>query len=390
MINSVISKRVQGIQFSKIREVTFKAKKMKSEGIDIIELSQGRPDFDTPKHIIEATEDALQKGLVHYDLSAGTISLREAIAYRTKEDFNLEVDVDEIIVTIGASEANYLVTQTLLDPGDEMIIPDPMYVYYPGFSFLGGAKTISVPLDMILQQPEEVEKYITKKTKLILLTSPHNPTGQVIPEQSLEIIAHLAQKYDFYVISDDIYNKMIYEKDINYINIASLSNMKDRTFMIGSLSKTYAMDGWRVGYLIGPKDLMKQALKMHQHILSCPNTFIQEGARVALTSSQDCVEEMVKEFDRRRKLMMASFDEMKISYKPPQGAFYVFLSIQKFGMNSEEFCDFLLNKARVAVVPGSAFGKLGEGYVRFSYTTDYELIKEGMERIKDTIAKLSF
>jgi len=390
MINSVISKRVQGIQFSKIREVTFKAKKMKSEGIDIIELSQGRPDFDTPKHIIEATEDALQKGLVHYDLSAGTISLREAIAYRTKEDFNLEVDVDEIIVTIGASEANYLVTQTLLDPGDEMIIPDPMYVYYPGFSFLGGAKTISVPLDMILQQPEEVEKYITKKTKLILLTSPHNPTGQVIPEQSLEIIAHLAQKYDFYVISDDIYNKMIYEKDINYINIASLSNMKDRTFMIGSLSKTYAMDGWRVGYLIGPKDLMKQALKMHQHILSCPNTFIQEGAKVALTSSQDCVEEMVKEFDRRRKLMMASFDEMKISYKPPQGAFYVFLSIQKFGMNSEEFCDFLLNKARVAVVPGSAFGKLGEGYVRFSYTTDYELIKEGMERIKDTIAKLSF
>ena len=388
MLDSKASQRVQGLHFSKIREMTAKARKMKSEGIDIIELSQGRPDFDTPKHIIEATEDALQKGLVHYDLSAGTISLREAISYRLKEDSDLDIDVEEIIVTIGASEANYLVTQTLLDPGDEMIIPDPMYVYYPGFSFLGGAKTVSVPLDMILRQPEELEKYITKKTKLILLTSPHNPTGQVIPKQSLEIIAHLAQKYDFYVISDDIYNKMIYEKDIDYINIARLGNIKDRTFIIGSLSKTYAMDGWRIGYLIGPKDLMKQALKMHQHILSCPNTFIQEGARVALTSSQDCVEEMVKEFDRRRKLMMSYFDDMGISYKPPQGAFYVFPSIQKFGMNSEEFCNFLLNKARVAVVPGSAFGKLGEGYVRFSYTTDYGLIKEAMERIKQAMKQL--
>jgi len=383
-----ISKRVQGINFSKIREMTSKAKKMKSEGMDIIELSQGRPDFDTPDHIIQATFKALKKGLVHYDLSAGTVALREAIAYRTKEDFNLNVDIDEIIVTVGASEANYLVTQTILDPGDEMIIPDPMYVYYPGFSFLGGAKTISVPLDIILQEPEELEKYITKKTKLILLTSPHNPTGQIIPKKSLEIIAHLAQKYNFFVISDDIYNKMIYEEDMNCISIANLKGMRERTFIIGSLSKTYAMDGWRVGYLIGPKSIIREALKMHQHILSCPNTFVQEGARIALTSSQNCVEEMVKEFDRRRKLMMSYFDDMGISYKPPQGAFYVFPSIKQFEMNSEKFCDFLLNEARVTVVPGSAFGKLGEGYVRFSYTTDYALIKEGMKRVKSALKRL--
>jgi aminotransferase len=388
MLTSKASKRVQGIQFSKIREMTAKANKMKSEGIDIIELSQGRPDFDTPKHIIQATEEALHKGLVHYGLSAGTVTLREAISYRLKEDVNLDIDIDEIIVTIGASEANYLVTQTMLDPGDEMMIPDPMYVYYPGFSFLGGAKTVSVPLDLILQQPKELGKYITKKTKLILLTSPHNPTGQVIPKDSLEVIADFANQYDFYVISDDIYNKMIYDRKVDYINIASLPQMKNRTFIIGSFSKTYAMDGWRIGYLIGPKDLIKQALKMHQHILSCPNTFVQEGARVALTSSQGCVEEMVKEFARRRKLMMSYFDDLEIPYKPPQGAFYVFPSIQKFGMNSEEFCDFLLNKARVAAVPGSAFGELGEGYVRFSYTNDYDLIKEGMERIKSAVKKL--
>jgi len=388
MKNSVISKRVQGIEFSKIREMTSKAKKMKKEGIDIIELSQGRPDFDTPEHIVKATEQALQKGLVHYDLSAGIITLREAIAYRVKEDFNLEIDIDDIIVTIGASEANYIVTQILLDPGDEMIIPDPMYVYYPGYSFLGGAKTIAVPFDIILHDPKKLEGYITERTKLIILTSPHNPTGQVIPKNSLEIIAGFAQKYDFYVISDDIYNKIIYRKDINYISIAGLPNMKERTFMIGSLSKTYAMDGWRIGYLIGPKDLMKHALKMHQHILSCPNTFVQEGARVALISSQSCVDDMVKEFDRRRKLMMSYFDNMRISYKPPHGAFYILPSIKKYGMSSEQFCDFLLNEARVATVPGSAFGKLGEGFIRFSYTTDYHLIKEGMERVKNVLKRI--
>jgi len=380
-----VSRRVQGIEFSKIREMTAKAKKMKSEGVDIIELSVGRPDFDTPEHIIAATEEALQKGLVHYDLSAGTVSLREAIAYRMKKDFNLDISIDEIIVTIGASEANYLVTQTILNPGDEMIIPDPMYVYYSGFSALGGAKLVSIPLDIIIQEPQKIEQYVSGKTKIILLTSPHNPTGQIIPKQSLEVIAELAQRYNFFIVSDDIYSKIIYDRSVNYINIASLSNMKKRTFIVGSLSKTYAMDGWRVGYLIGPKNLIKQALKMHQHIISCPNTFVQEGARIALTYSQDCVKEMVEEFDRRRKLMMYSFDELEIPYKPPQGAFYIFPSIQKYNISSEEFCDFLINKARVAAVPGSAFGKLGEGYIRFSYTTRFELIKEAMERIKTAL-----
>lgn len=388
MINLKTSDRVKGINFSKIRDWTNKAKEMKNKGFDVIELSQGRPDFDTPKHIIKATEEALKKGLVHYSLSAGTIALREAIAYRTKEDFNLDVSIDEIIVTIGASEANYLATQTLLNPGDEIIIPEPMYVYCPGWSFLAGSKMISVPLDTILNEPEKLENYITDKTKLILLTSPHNPTGQVIPKKSLEVIARLSQKYNFFIISDDIYNKMIYENKSDYISIATLDNMKKRTLMIGSLSKTYAMDGWRIGYLIGPKLFIKQALKLHQHILSCPNTFVQEGAKVALTSSQNCVKEMVKEFDRRRKLMMSYFDDMEISYKPPQGAFYFFPLIKHFGMNSEEFCNFLLNEARVAVVPGSAFGELGEGYVRFSYTTDYELIKEGMERVKSALKRL--
>jgi len=388
MISLETSDRVKGINFSKIREITNKAKKMKSEGFDVIELSQGRPDFDTPEHIIKATEEALKKGLVHYDLSAGTQALREAIVYRIKEDFQLDIKIDEIIVTVGASEANYLATQTLLNPGDEVLIPDPMYVYYNGWTFLGGAKAISVPLDIILEQPANLENYITDKTKLIILTSPHNPTGQVISRNSLEVIARLAKKYNFFVISDDIYNKMIYEEDMNYISIANLKGMRERTFIIGSLSKTYAMDGWRVGYLIGPKSIIREALKIHQHILSCPNTFVQEGARIALTSSQECVKEMVKEFNRRRILMMSYFDDMGISYRPPQGAFYIFPSIKKFGMDSEKFCEYLLNEAKVAVVPGNAFGKLGEGYVRFSYTTNYKNIEKAMERIKTALEKL--
>jgi len=387
MINSYLSYRVQGIYPSKIREVMDKTKELKNQGIEVIDFSIGRPDFDTAKHIKEATKIALDKGLVHYTASAGTLDLREAIVYRLKEDFQLIVEPDEIIVTAGATEANYIATQTILNSGDEVLVPEPMYVYYSGWSFLGGATIVNFPLDIILKQTENLEKYITEKTKLIILTSPHNPTGQVISRQSLEKIADLAKKYNFLVISDDIYNKMIYDNE-EYVSIANFEDMKERTLIVGSLSKTYAMDGWRVGYLIAPKTITKQALKMHQHILSCPNTFVQEGAKVALVSSQECVEKMIHEFDRRRKLMMSYLDNLETPYDRPSGAFYIFPLIRKFGMNSEKFCEYLLDEAKVAVIPGNAFGKLGEGYVRFAYTTSYENIEKGMERVEKALEKL--
>ena len=387
MINSLISDRVKGISPSKIREVMDKAKNLKNQGIEIIEFSVGRPDFDTPIHIKETAKNALDQGLVHYTTSAGTLELREAIKYRLEEDFQLKIDPEEIIVTLGAAEANYIATQTILSPGDEVLIPEPMYVYYDGWTFLGGATAVNFPLDLTMKQPEDLEKYITKNTKLIILTSPHNPTGQVITYNALKIIAELAKKHHFLVISDDIYNKMIYDNE-KYTNIATFNGMKERTLIIGSLSKTYAMDGWRIGYLIGPKLFIKQALKMHQHIMSCPNTFVQEGARVALTSSQNCVEEMVKEFDRRRKLMMSYLDDMGTPYERPSGAFYLFPCIKKYGLSSKEFCDYLLDEARVAVIPGDAFGQLGEGYVRFAYTTSYENIEKGMEKVRSALKKL--
>ena len=387
MITSPISNRAKGIYPSKIREVMDKTKKLKNQGIEVIEFSIGRPDFDTPKHIKEATKIALDKGLVHYTTSAGTLELREAIIYRLKEDSQLIFEPDEIIVTVGAAEANYIATQTILNPGDEVLVPEPMYVYYSGWSFLGGATTVNFPLDLLLKQPEDLERYITEKTKLLILTSPHNPTGKVISRQSLEKIADLAKKYNFLVISDEIYNQLIYD-NVECISIAKFEGMKERTLTIGSLSKTYAMDGWRVGYLIAPKPLIEEALKIHQHILSCPNTFVQEGARVALSSSQECVGKMVQEFDRRRKLMMSYLDDLELPYDQPQGAFYIFPSIKKFGLSSEEFCDYLLAEARVAVIPGDAFGQLGEGHVRFAYTTSYENIEKGMEKVKSALEKL--
>jgi aspartate/methionine/tyrosine aminotransferase len=387
MITSPISSRAKGIYPSKIREVMDKTKKLKNQGIEVIEFSIGRPDFDTPKHIKEATKIALDKGLVHYTTSAGTLELREAIIGRLKEDSQLTFEPDEIIVTVGAAEANYLATQTILNPGDEVLIPEPMYVYYSGWSFLGGATTVNFPLDLLLKHPEDLERYITAKTKLIILTSPHNPTGKVISPKSLEKIADLAKKYDFLVISDEIYNQLIYD-NVECISIAKFEGMKERTLVIGSLSKTYAMDGWRVGYLIAPKPLIEEALKIHQHILSCPNTFVQEGARVALSSSQECVGKMVHEFDRRRKLMMSYLDDLELPYDQPKGAFYIFPSIKKFGLSSEEFCNYLLAEARVAVIPGDAFGQLGEGHVRFAYTTSYENIEKGMEKVKSALEKL--
>jgi len=385
-----VSKRTKNINLSKIREVFGKVDNLAKQGIKIANFSIGRPDFDTPEHIKEATRKALAEGKVHYASSAGIIELREAICYRMKEDYGLQFDSDEVIVTGGASQANYIATQTILNQDDEVIVPEPMYVYYSGWSYLGGAKCVSFPLreeDDFILNSIELEKYITPKTKAIILTSPHNPTGQVYGKDCLLKLARLAKKYDFYVISDDIYNKMLYD-NVEYSNIASIDGMKERTIIIGSFSKTYAMDGWRVGYLIAPKEVISGAMKIHQHTLTCINTFAQYGAIAALMGSQKCVEQMVSEFDRRRLLIFSYLDKMSIPYVRPRGAFYVFPNIKQFGFGSEKFCDFLLNEARVAVVPGNAFGQGGEGYIRIADTVSYEEIEEGMERFKKAVQKL--
>ena len=221
----------------------------------------------------------------------------------------------------------------------------------------------------------------------MILNFPHNPTGQVLLREDLEAIARVANRRNILVVADDIYNGMLYD-GAEYFPLAKASGMKERTLIIGSFSKTYARDGWRIGYLIAPRELISQTLKLHQHIVSCPNTFVQVGAQAALTSSQDCVREMVAEFDRRRRKLMSRLDQMGITYVRPRGAFYVFPSIKKFGLTSSQFVDLLFQKARVAVVPGDAFGPGGEGYVRISYCAPIEEIEEAMERVRSALGQL--
>jgi aspartate/methionine/tyrosine aminotransferase len=367
-----------------------KVEEAKRKKIEITDLSIGRPDFDTPQHIKEAAAKALADGWVHYTASAGTLELREAICLRFMEDHQLKIDPGEILVTTGAAEAIFIGLMSVLNPGDEVLVPEPMYVYYPGYATFGGARCVPVPLKEekhFLLKAEDLEKFITRKTKVLILNSPHNPTGQVFLQEDLEPIVRLAQRSNILVVSDDIYNGMLYD-GAEHFPIAKAPGMKERTLIIGSFSKTYAMDGWRIGYLIAPREVITQALKLHQHIVSCPNTFVQVGAQAALTASQDCVRRMVAEFDRRRKGLMCRLDEIGLPYVRPRGAFYIFPSIKRFGLTSAQFTDFLLEKARTAVVPGDAFGPQGEGYIRMSYCAPLEEIERGMERVRSALVQL--
>ncbi|HCX62585.1 MAG TPA: pyridoxal phosphate-dependent aminotransferase [Clostridiales bacterium] len=386
----LIADRTNGIYPSKIREVLEQASALKKQGVEVADFTVGRPDFDTPEHIKEAAKQALDKGFVHYTPSAGSLIFQEAVCSRYYEDYQLQFEPSQVIATVGASQAIYSALQGILNPGDEIIAPEPMYVYYGGLSFLAGAKLVSVPIsdeDEFIVKAEVLGKYITPKTKAIILTSPNNPTGQVIDKETVVKISQLAIKHNLIVIADDIYDKILYD-DVDYLPIAKAPGMKERTIIIGSFSKTYAMDGWRIGYLIIPKELYKGIFKLHQHMVSCPNTFVQIGAAKALTDSQKCVEDMVKEFDRRRRLIMKFFDENKISYVRPKGAFYIFPSVKEFGLDSKELCMHLLHEARVAIVPGSAFGAAGEGHIRIAFSASYEEIEQGMERMMTALNKL--
>jgi aminotransferase len=385
------SERTKGIYPSKIREVLSKVDELKKQGIHVTDFSIGRPDFDTPEHIKEAAKDALDKGMVHYTPSQGTRKFQEAVCHRLKEDYGLDFAPEDVFATVGASQAIYLAFQGILNPGDEVIAPEPMYVYYGGLAFLSGAKVRSVPTDdneLFIPTAEKIAQYITPETKAILLTSPNNPTGQVISKEEILKIAELAVKHDLIVVSDDIYNAIIYD-ECDYFPIAKAPGMKDRTLVINSFSKTYAMDGWRIGSLIVPHAMFPEMLKLQQHLVSCPNTFVQVGAAAALTESQECVREMTKEFDRRRILIMRYLDDEKIPYVRPRGAFYVFPDMRRYGMNSKDLALYLLNEARIAVVPGDAFGTTGEWHIRIAFSTTYEEIEDGMQRMVEALGKLN-
>lgn len=386
----ITAERTKGIYPSKIREVLGKVEEFRKQGVHITDFSIGRPDFDTPTHIKEAAKEALDNGQVHYTASQGTRKFQQAVCHRFKEDFDLEFAPEDVFATVGASQAIYLAFQGILNAGDEVIAPEPMYVYYGGEAFLAGAKVVSVPIsddELFIPTAERLAQYISPKTKAILLTSPNNPTGQIIDKTEILKIAELAVRHDLIVVSDDIYNAIIYD-GADYMPIVKAPGMKERTIVINSFSKTYAMDGWRIGSMIVPHSMVPDMLKLQQHMISCPNTFVQAGAIAALTESQECVREMTKEFDRRRKMIMSYFDNSKIPYVRPRGAFYIFPDMRSWGLNSKDLSLYLLKEARIATVPGDAFGTAGEGHLRIAFSTRYEEIEGGIQRMMEALENL--
>ena len=377
--------KMNDIPFSGIRKVTESVAKLEKEGKDIISLSIGRPNFDTPAHIKEAAKKSLDEGHIFYTSNYGTESLRQAVADKLKRDNGLDYEMSDVIVTVGANQAVSIAMTALLDPGDEVLVPNPSWLHYFYCADLVGAKTVSYPLleeNNFNVVPEDIEKLVTPKTKMVIVNSPNNPTGSVLSKESLQAIADIAEKYDLVVLSDEIYEKLIYDDSVHH-SIASLPGMRDRTVMIHGVSKSYSMTGWRIGFAVtANKEFISAMIRVLQYTVTCANSFAQDGAEVALNGPQDCVEDMRQQFDRRRKLVYDRINKIEgLSCIAPKGAFYCFVNIKKLGMSDEEASNYYINEAGVAMVPGSAFGEYGKGYLRVSFANSYENIEKAMDRI---------
>jgi aminotransferase len=355
-----------------------------------ISLGVGEPDFVTPWPMREAGIFAIEKGFTMYTSNRGMIELREALSKYHKDFYGIEYDPHlEILVTTGCSEALDLACRATIDPGDEVIMTDPHYVAYPVCVSLAGGVPVPVPTyekNNFEIMPEDIKKKLTPKTKAILLSYPSNPTGAVMPRDILMQIAELAVKHDLIVISDEIYARLVY--GVEHICMATLPSMRERTILIGGFSKTFAMTGWRVGYTAANPDFIEAMLKVHQYTMMCAPIMGQIAAIEALKESNNQeVEDMLAEYNRRRRVMVKGFRDLGLSCFEPKGAFYAFPSIKSTGMTSEEFAEGLLKEEKVAVVPGSVFGNAGEGYLRCCYATSLPEIEEALKRMGRFISK---
>lgn len=396
----MLSRRVKKIKPSPTLAIDTRAKQMKAEGIDIVNFGVGEPDFDTPDNIKEAAIKALRGGFTKYTPVGGIDILKDAIIEKFKNDNGLDYTRDEIIVSCGAKHCLYNIAQAILGPGDEVLIPSPYWVSYPEQVILNDAKPVFVETkeeDSFMLKPEILESYITKKTKALILNSPSNPTGIVYNKKELEEIAEIVLKHNFYVISDEIYEKLIYG-DKKHISIASLDDrIKQKTIIVNGLSKSYAMTGWRIGYAAGPKDIIKAMTNIQSQSTSNPTSFAQVAAVEALKGPQDIINIMVNEFDKRRKIILKEISNIKgIRCVEPNGAFYAFPNVSYYYgkrydntkiNSSSDISIYLLEKAKVAVVPGAAFGK--DEHIRLSYASSIDEIKKGLNRIKIALSELS-
>ena len=385
-MRNAISKKIEGIQPSGIRKFF----DVVSEMPDAISLGVGEPDFDTPYSVREEGIYALEKGRTFYTSNAGLKELRQEISRYLMTKYSLDYDADnEIMVTVGGSEAIDIALRCMVDPGDEVLIPTPCYVSYLPCAVMADAVPKMIELKAENQfklTRQELIDSITDKTKILMLAFPNNPTGAIMTREELEELVPVIIEHDLYVISDEIYSELTY--DNKHCSIASLPGMKERTVTINGFSKAFAMTGWRLGYACAPKEIMKQMIKLHQFAIMCAPTNSQFAAIEALRNCDDDVDRMVEAYNQRRRFLLNSFKEMGIDCFEPFGAFYVFPSIAKFGMTSEEFANRLLREQKLAVVPGTAFGECGEGFVRISYAYSIENLKQGMDRIRKFIESL--
>ncbi len=379
-----LAARVSQVTPSLTLAIAAKAKALKAQGIDVCSFSAGEPDFDTPAHIKAAAVKALDEGKTKYGAAAGEPKLREAIAHKLKIDNGLDYKSENVIVTNGGKHSLYNLIVALIDAGDEVIIPAPYWLSYPEMVTLVGGVSVIVPTDATTGYkitPEQLRKAITPKTKLFILNSPSNPTGMVYTPDEIKALAQVVVDADIFVVSDEIYEKILYD-GAEHISISSLGKeIFDRTLISNGFAKAYSMTGWRLGYLAGPVEIIKAASTIQGHSTSNVCTFAQYGAIAALQSPQDCVEEMRQAFAKRRQVMLDRLNAIPgLSTAKPDGAFYLFPDISKTGLKSLEFCDALLEEHQVAVIPGIAFG--ADDNIRLSYATDMATIEKGMDRLE--------
>ena len=383
-----LSERIVGIPFSGIRKFFDIAAEMK----DVISLGVGEPDFDTPWHIRDEGIFSLEKGRTAYTSNAGLKELKIEISKYLERRFSVSYDYDtEMMITVGGSEAIDLAMRAMLDPGDEVLVPQPSYVSYTPCALLANGVPVVINLkeeNEFRLTAEALEASITPNTKLLVLPFPNNPTGAIMERKDLEAIAEVVEKHDLFVLSDEIYAELTYLEGQDHVTIASLPGMRERTVLINGFSKSYSMTGWRLGYACAPKEILEQMLKIHQYAIMCAPTTSQYAAVEAVRNGDGDVVAMREEYNGRRRYLMHRFREMGLKCFEPFGAFYAFPCIQEFGMTSEEFATRMLQEEKVVVVPGTAFGDCGEGFLRISYAYSLDSLKEALDRMEAFLTKL--
>lgn len=381
-----ISKRLQNVQPSGIRKINERTLEMEREGQKVYHFELGRPDFQTPEVIKKATIKSIEDGDVFYTSNFGILELRKTVAEKINKNNNLNYTPDEILITAGASESIFDTYETLLDKGDEILLPNPCWPNYINATYIMGTEpkfyTLEEKNDFQINF-DELENLVTDKTKAMVVINPSNPIGAVFTRETLEKLAEFAKEKDILIIVDEIYKDIIYD-GFKHTSFASLPDMKERTITIDGFSKSYSMTGFRLAYIAAPVDFIKEANKVHQHNTSCATSFVQHAGIAALKEADEDVQKMVEEYEERRNYIYKRVNEIDgLSLNKPKGAFYAFINMKDLGVDSEEFCSYLLEEKGIAIVPGTVFGTAGEGFVRLSYASSLEDIKKGLDFMEE-------